>query len=52
MRQALLIVGSATTLAKARYSQTASEQLPQGGAEVLRSHIRHLKKEGLIMPGN
>jgi hypothetical protein len=46
-----LIVGSATTLAKARYGVAAAEQLPQGGAEVLRSHIRHLRKEGLVMPG-
>jgi hypothetical protein len=43
-------VGSASTLEKARYGKVAAEQLPSGGANVLRDHIKHLRKEGLIMP--
>ena len=47
--QALLIVGSSSTLGKAKVGNFASETLPQGGDRVLRDHIRHLKTEGLIM---
>lgn len=48
--QALLIVGSSRTLGKAQMGRFASESLPQGGDQVLRNHVKHLRKEGLIMP--
>jgi len=51
-RRALFMVGSAKTLERAQAGRFAVDSLPQGGAQVLRDHIRHLREEGLIMPAN
>ncbi len=43
------MVGSARTLEQASTGQVASESLPQGGAQVWRDYIRHLRDRGLVL---
>ena len=43
------MIGSAKTLSKARIGIQAQEVLPQGGAEVWRKLMRHIKEKDLLL---
>ncbi|KAK8864605.1 hypothetical protein IAR55_001855 [Kwoniella newhampshirensis] len=48
-RRALIMIGSKSTLSKARTGQIAAESLPQGGADVWRGFIKHLEERDMVM---
>jgi hypothetical protein len=45
----LIMLGSARTLSKARIGLQAQETLPQGGAEVWRQLMQHIKEKDLLL---
>lgn len=47
--QGLIMLGSHKTLSKARIGRQAQETLPQGGTEVWKRLMRHIKEEDMIL---
>lgn len=43
------MVGSASTLRKARTGQYALDALPKGGAQIWKDFIKHLDDRGMIL---
>lgn len=43
------MLGSHKTLSKARIGRQAQETLPQGGTEVWKKLMRHIKEEDMIL---
>ena len=48
-KRCLIMVGSASTLEKARIGSSAEDSLPSGGAEVWREFMGHLRQQGMIL---
>ena len=44
------MIGSASTLSKARIGLQAQDTLPKGGAEVWRKLMKHIREKDLILP--
>lgn len=45
------MVGSAKTLENARIGEQMEDSLPQGGTEVWRDFIAHLRRDGAVIQG-
>jgi hypothetical protein len=43
------MIGSASTLEKAKIGRVASDALPSGGGKVWKDFMGHLRKEGLVL---